>query len=47
MNYTKPELVLVAPATAVVCGGTKSNFQLQDMAPDTRFHSFPAYEADE
>lgn len=47
MNYTKPELVVVAPATAVVRGGTKGNFQVQDMAPDARFHSVPAYEADE
>jgi len=47
MKYVKPELVVLARAVAAVQGMTKGSFINPDAPPDTRFHSIPAYEADE
>jgi hypothetical protein len=47
MKYAKPEITVFAPAVSAVRGGTKGDFVVQDMSPDTRFHSIPAYEAEE
>jgi len=47
MNYTKPEIVKIGPATAVVQSGLKPNPAMVDANPRIQTHSNGAYEADE
>jgi hypothetical protein len=47
MKYVKPELAVLARAITAVQGFTKGQFTNQDGGGDLRYHSLPAYEADE
>ena len=47
MNYTKPEIVRIGPAIAVVQSGLKPSPVTADANPRIQKHSNGAYEADE
>lgn len=47
MKYVKPELAVLGRAIAAVQGFSKGDFPNPDGGGDTRYHSLPAYEADE